>query len=631
MDDERSDGKRNLEQSDECDGEKKKFKSDAANLESVKHFIPSEATVGITEYIGRHKGFSGYLKQRYSDFLVNEIMPSGNVVRLTSLEGPPDDDAESDPDLGKGDVVSKDTLDQLSALVSGERSGQVVIDVTDLSKDERRQVHTLVRRQFPELESQTRGQDAKKTINVEKKGNQQGPKRQRFWPPKRGNHTVFTLYKENADTMEAINMIANVLRYKPSRFTYAGTKDKRAKTCQLVSIYRVPAGHLLGLNKRRWNIAIGNVHYQQKEVKLGDLAGNRFTIVLRNVNGCKEDIEEAMTSLSERGFVNYFGRQRFGTTSVNTHEIGRVLLKEQYEEAVNLILKPREGGSGGPELSACRKEWEHSRDPRKALAHLKRKGILEGLLLQGLISSGTKAWTTALYSVPRNTRLMYVHSYQSFVWNRVVSRRLQKYGLAILEGDLVLPRTDWVSEESTNKKKIPALVTDTSSTSIQDVVLPLPGYNVNFPKNEITEWYKEILAEDGLTIESLKTKNKSYSLSGCYRHIVVVPHDLTWSEVHYTSLEEPVVLSDYDILIGKTLPEKNEDDDAETKMRGLKLEFSLPSCCYATMAVRELTKSDTSAWATEARKESRDKGGDESEEENADCEYDCETPEVLED
>lgn len=33
--------------------------------------------------------------------------------------------------------------------------------------------------------------------------------------------------------------------------------------------------------------------------------------------------------------------------------------------------------------------------------------------------------------------------------------------------------------------------------------------------------------------------------------------------------------------------------------RGLSIEFSLPSSCYATMAIRELTRCDTTTWATE--------------------------------
>ena len=38
--------------------------------------------------------------------------------------------------------------------------------------------------------------------------------------------------------MDAVNLLAKMLRMKTGAFTYAGTKDKRAKTCQLISVYR---------------------------------------------------------------------------------------------------------------------------------------------------------------------------------------------------------------------------------------------------------------------------------------------------------------------------------------------------------------------------------------------------------
>ncbi len=76
-------------------------------------------------------------------------------------------------------------------------------------------------------------------------------------------------------------------------------------------------------------------------LKLGDLKGNRFTIVLRQVEGDDLMIEKSINSLKDFGFINYYGLQRFGTTEIATHEIGLNLLKNNFKEAINLILKPR--------------------------------------------------------------------------------------------------------------------------------------------------------------------------------------------------------------------------------------------------------------------------------------------------
>ena len=78
------------------------------------------------------------------------------------------------------------------------------------------------------------------------------------WPPDRGNYCKFVLYKENKDTMEAVSLLAHLLKVKPSTLHYAGTKDHRAITSQHVTAFRVTAERLLCLNKTCRNVKLGN-------------------------------------------------------------------------------------------------------------------------------------------------------------------------------------------------------------------------------------------------------------------------------------------------------------------------------------------------------------------------------------
>jgi tRNA pseudouridine13 synthase len=39
--------------------------------------------------------------------------------------------------------------------------------------------------------------------------------------------------------------------------------------------------------------------------------------------------------------------------------------------------------------------------------------------------------------LPRSVRSLYTHALQSFIWNKIVSRRIKEYGLKLIINDLV--------------------------------------------------------------------------------------------------------------------------------------------------------------------------------------------------
>ena len=58
--------------------------------------------------------------------------------------------------------------------------------------------------------------------------------------------------------MEAVAVISRLLKIKPSCFHYAGTKDRRAITSQLITAFKVSAEKLQALNPRLINMHLGN-------------------------------------------------------------------------------------------------------------------------------------------------------------------------------------------------------------------------------------------------------------------------------------------------------------------------------------------------------------------------------------
>lgn len=71
-------------------------------------------------------------------------------------------------------------------------------------------------------------------------------------------------------------------------------------------------------------------------------------------------------------------------------------------------------------------------------------------------------------------RLMYLHAYQSYIWNEATSKRVAEYGLKPCIGDLVMKNDAQVGKVTSE---------NLDNYSIEDVVLPLPGYDVLYPDN----------------------------------------------------------------------------------------------------------------------------------------------------
>ncbi|CAO2616962.1 Pseudouridylate synthase 7 homolog, partial [Lemmus lemmus] len=550
----------------------------------MKHGL-TELDVGITKFVSPHEGFSGILKERYSDFVVHEIGKDGRISHLDDLSVPVD---EEDPPEDALTVLTAEDRQQLEELqLFKNKEASVAIEVIEDTKEKRTIIHQAIKSLFPGLETKTEDREGRKYIVAYHAAGKKalaskhniGDPRKHSWPKSRGSYCHFVLYKENKDTMDAINVLSKYLRVKPNIFSYMGTKDKRAITVQEIAVLKISAQRLAHLNKCLMNFKLGNFSYQKTPLKLGELQGNHFTVVLRNITGTDEQVQQAMQSLKETGFINYYGMQRFGTTAVPTYQVGRAILQNAWTEVMDLILKPRSGAEKGY-LVKCREEWAKTKDPASALKKLPVKRCVEGQLLRGLSKYGMKNIVSAFGIIPRNNRLMYIHSYQSYVWNNMVSRRIEDYGLKPVPGDLVLKgaTATYIEED------------DVNNYSIHDVVMPLPGFDVIYPKHKISEAYREMLTADNLDIDNMRHTIRDYSLSGAYRKIIIRPQNVSWEVIAYDDPKIPLFNTDVDNLEGKPPPVFA----SEGKYRALKMDFSLPPSTYATMAIREVLKMDTS-------------------------------------
>lgn len=524
---------------------------------------------------------------------MNEIDNEGNEAILTDFKLPiqPKDEQDDKTTASIEDelvqLITKEKLEEVRniANIKGKCTDIVEIDVTELSKEDRGKIHNNTKSLFGSAivgSTITKNERKYITFTAYDKFNVKDRRQKWLWPHP---FTYFLLYKENVDTIQATSQLAECMRCSPSSFAYAGTKDRRAKTTQWISIKHYEPSKIVAAVKKIKNIKVGNFCFKPNTLKLGQLEGNRFRIALRQLSVEENVIKTSLDNFREKGFINYFGLQRFGnSSSIPTYMIGIEMLKGCWKEACDLILKPRNGDPWF--MKQMRDEWSKTGNAESALNKLSPSNkSIEKQILRWL-SSHENDYKGALEHLPRNMRLLYCHSYQSLVWNRIASRRIQEYSCRLIPGDLVfiddsvaktikeeiidentsLDLTEPNSQEEENEdqstelshyknmvKPLTEADIESGKYTIFDIVLPLPGHDITYPKNDCGKWYEEVLAEDGLSSEKLKRKSKKESLTGAYRKVFIKPENLEWSIVPYEKTTDTLILSDLEKMHGDKL------------------------------------------------------------------------------
>ena len=256
-----------------------------------------------------------------------------------------------------------------------------------------------------------------------------------------GRYTIATVTSNNWETNRLIRLLARTMRISQNRIGFAGTKDKRAITSQLMSFEAPPeALDMVDLK----DVYFSEPYRSRKPIQIGDLIGNRFHITVRGCRLSDDDLMESLRGTAEalqrqRGFPNFFGVQRFGVARPITHRVGEHIVRGDLRAAVHCYLS-EPSLYENQEVREMRAELvEESRFP-SLLATMPKTMSFEKMMVEHLVRR-PEDYAGAIRSLPSNLQMMFVHAYQSYLFNLMLSERMRR-GLPLnepLEGDVVIP------------------------------------------------------------------------------------------------------------------------------------------------------------------------------------------------
>ncbi|MBI5389159.1 tRNA pseudouridine(13) synthase TruD [Candidatus Woesearchaeota archaeon] len=266
-------------------------------------------------------------------------------------------------------------------------------------------------------------------------------------PKDQGTYAYYFLKKKNYTTLKAIQIIANAWNIPQKYMGFAGNKDKIAVTEQMISIKDGPSRNL-----EQKEISLTFLGRGDERINLGDLQGNAFVITVRNF--------ESKSDLHPAKLLNFFDEQRFGKDG-NNSTIGKALLKKQFKQALELM---------------------------------------NNRSLNSYLENHPNDYVGALRLLPKKLLKLYVHSFQSYLWNTVVKTLLDQgavlekvplysFDTEFSERNLEVIYEKLMAEEGVSPRDfiMTSLPDITPSTVLRDVYMEAAGFSCSYAADELHE------------------------------------------------------------------------------------------------------------------------------------------------
>lgn len=159
-----------------------------------------------------------------------------------------------------------------------------------------------------------------------------------FEPAGAGEHLLLTVEKRGMNTAFAAKRLAAWAGIAEMGIGYAGLKDRHAVTTQRFSVHlpKRVAPALDALQSEDLRVVAQAWHH--RKLPRGALAGNRFTLRLREAVGERDAVGARLAAIAAQGIPNYFGEQRFGREGDNVAAAQRMFGGQRVKRDQRSIL-----------------------------------------------------------------------------------------------------------------------------------------------------------------------------------------------------------------------------------------------------------------------------------------------------
>ena len=363
-------------------------------------------------------------------------------------------------------------------------------------------------------------------------------------PAGSGSIAIYTLEKSGITTLDALAAVARAFDLPRKVVRHAGLKDRHAVTTQHLWIEGGPAKSIeeKGLALRFLKKAGGPPVSR----------GNRFRIVLRDLDPVEAPrLAGAADSVAADGVPNYFDSQRFGSSRHGEGFVGKKVLLRNWEEALKLALaKPSrfDTESRQKRMQSFKRHWGQWE------MCLERSGTRTEAHIFGYLMRRRGDFSGALKLIERPMLAMYMHAYQSWLWNEAVSRFLKH----ALPSD-VLMAARYLGGYLWFHRFVPADL----SSKWRRMTVPLLAYRTRFEDGGVSLAYEEILRAEKLEQGDFKPAGHNLPyMKGEERSLLLIPAKMKAGAI--------------------------EDDDKYAGRKKSVIEFELGRGGYATLIVKKL-------------------------------------------